>query len=104
MKYTVKKLDRRFRLHREAGFEYMLEWSIYYYTHSQNSVYSDYIRTARLAEQLLGLQYYKLINPDGRWTETQERVGVRVGWVDYNKIRYRIYLRTAKHLTLVQLG
>jgi len=101
MKYTVKKLDQRFRLHREAGFEYMLEWSTCYYNHRQNSVYSDYKRTARLAEQLLGLQYYKLINPDGRWTETQERV-VGVGW-DY-KFQYRIYLRTAKHLTLVQLG
>lgn len=101
MKYTVKKLDRRFRLHREAGFEYMLEWPMCDYNHSQNSVYSDYIRTARLVEQRLGFRYYKLINPDGRWTETQERVGAR--WIEY-KFRYRIYVRTAKHLTLVQLG
>lgn len=99
MKYTVKKLDRRFSLCRNAGFEYMLEWPPCYYEHTQGSVYSDFRRTLRLVEERLGGQYYQYAQPEGRWTATQSRVGLRK-----SKICHRIYLRTAKHLTMVQLG
>lgn len=102
MKYTVKKLDRRFKLHREAGFEFMLEWPLCDYDFKRDSVYYDYRQTARLVEERLGRKYYKHVQTDGRWTETEERIKTSV-WGD-SKTRHRIFIRSAKHLTLVQLG
>lgn len=99
--YTVKKLDRRFKLHCEAGFEYMLEWPPCDYDYRPGSIYHNYRQTARLVELRLGRQYFKHAQPDGRWCERQDRVGKR--WTE-NQTRHRIFIRTAKHLTLVQLG
>lgn len=102
MRYTVKKLDRRFKLHREAGFEYMLEWPLCDYDFNRDSVYYNYRQTVKLVEERLGLKYYTYAQPDGRWTETQDRIQTSK-WGD-SKVRHRIFVRDAKHLTLVQLG
>lgn len=102
MQYTVKKLDRRFSLNREAGFELMLEWPVCDRSFHKDGVYADYLRTVKSIEQQLGMRYYKHSNPQGRWTETEQRV--INSWPSRQEIQHRIFLRHAKHLTWIQLG
>lgn len=101
MQYTVKKLDRRFSLNREAGFELMLEWPVCARDY-HDSVHADYLRTVKSIEQQLGMRYYKHFNPQGRWTETEQRV--INPWHSRQEIQHKIFLRHAKHLTWIQLG
>ena len=98
MQYTVKKLDRRFSLNREAGFELMLEWPVCDYSFHKDSVYADYLRTVKSVEQRLGMRYYKHCNPQGRWAVSS------TSWPSRQGIQHRIFLRQAKHLTWIQLG
>ena len=102
MQYTVKKLDRRFSLNREAGFELMPEWPVCARNY-HDSVHADYLRTVKLIEQQLGMRYYKHSNPQGRWTETEQRVLINP-WFTKQEIQHKIFLRHAKHLTWIQLG
>jgi hypothetical protein len=102
-KYTMHQLDRRFKMHR-AGFNLMLVWS---WPASSNELVVDhpwreYRHYHNIAEKRLGLAYYESINKSGNWKSERKYCNGRAGGRPI--IEERIYIRSEKYLTLLQLA
>lgn len=95
MPYTVRKLDRRFKLHR-AGFNVMLVWPECRISTAQPGDWQEFHMLQRKLEAHYGTPYFQHANPEGQWhCEYRYRDDVH--------IVPRVYLKTLKQLTLVQL-
>ena len=100
--YKTVRLDRRFKLQR-SGFDLMLVWS---WPASSNEFtkghpWGEYRRYMGVAEKRLGLAYYESINKSGNWKPERKYRNVQGG---RDIIEERIYIRSEKHLTLLQLA
>lgn len=102
-KYIMHRLDRRYKMQR-AGFELMLVWS---WPASSNELsaghpWSDCRRHQVVAERVFGLAYYEWANNRGNWKWERKYRNDRAGGRDI--IEERVYIRSEKHLTLLQLA
>ena len=101
--HSVRKLDRRFNLHRKHQFAVLLEWeweaTREWILGRDQSIYREFRQYVRAAERAFGTQYFEYANPGGRWDET----------TNYHKTRRayktgRLFIRSEKNLTLLQLA
>jgi hypothetical protein len=98
----IHQLDRRYKMHR-AGFKMMLVWA---WPASSNEFsaghpWPDCRRYQVVAERVFGLAYYESINKLGNWKWERKYRNVQGG---RDIVEERIYIRSEKHLTLLQLA
>jgi hypothetical protein len=95
MLYTVRKLDRRFKLHR-AGFEVLLVWPECRLSINSPGAFQEFYTLRKRLEEHCGTPYYEYAYPQGRWHSEYR-------YVDDTYVVPKIFLKNLKQLTLVQL-
>lgn len=104
MTYRIQKLDRRFKLH-SHGFEVMLEWrwrfGFEFGGAADNETYAECTKYIRACRKVLGNEFFKYGNPEGRWAEI---VKIKDDSFGRTIKTSRLFLKSEKALTLVTLG
>lgn len=107
--YTTRKLDSRFRLHRQHGFELVLVWNLNLdsVSHPQQHNYrTQAIRFTDTARRVLGTEHwnsrYSAWSHQGRWSSETVQRGRQ--WNSWRTHERRLYLKSSRELTLLLLA